>query len=89
MGKAALSPAEEDTWCAEYIRALLLGEDYPIEDRLMKLRDLEGRRFFRPDNQEQCPERDFFLATQTGTFDFVLKVTKTSDGLLKLVKENI
>lgn len=89
MGKAALSPAEEDTWCAEYIRALLLGEDYPIEDRLMKLKDLEGRRFFRPDNQEQCPERDFFLATQTGTFDFVLKVTKTPDGLLKLIKENI
>ncbi len=89
MGKAALSPAEEDTWCAEYIRALLLGEDYDIKDRLLKLRDLEGRRFFRPDNQEQCPERDFFLSTLVGIFDFVLRVEKTPQGLLRLRKIRI
>lgn len=89
MGKAALSPAEEDTWCAEYIRALLLGEDYDIKDRLLKLRELEGRRFFRPDNQEQCPERDFFLSTLVGIFDFVLRVEKTPQGLLRLRKIRI
>lgn len=89
MGKAALSPTEEDTWCAEYIRALLLGQDYDIKDRLERLRYLEGQRFFRPDNQEQCPERDFFLATQTGIFDFVLRAEKTPDGLIKLRKINI
>lgn len=89
MGKAALSPAEEDTWCAEYIRALLLGEDYDIKDRLLKLRELEGRRFFRPDNQEQCPERDFFLSTLVGIFDFVLRAEKTPQGLLRLRKIRI
>ncbi|MCD8036247.1 MAG: 2-phosphosulfolactate phosphatase [Clostridiales bacterium] len=73
MGKAALAPAEEDTWCAEYIRALLLGEDYDLEDKLKRLRNLEGKRFFRPDNQEQCPERDFYLATEVGRFDFILR----------------
>ena len=89
MGKAALSPAEEDTWCAEYIRALLLGEDYDIKDRLLKLRELEGRRFFRPDNQEQCPERDFFLSTLVGIFYFVLRAEKTPQGLLRLRKIRI
>ncbi|GFI62239.1 putative 2-phosphosulfolactate phosphatase [Clostridiales bacterium] len=76
MGKAAKEPAEEDTWCAEYIRALLLDEGYDINDRIIKLRSLEGKRFFRPDNQEQCPERDFYLSTQLGIFDFILKAEK-------------
>lgn len=89
MGKAALAPSEEDTWCAEYIRALLLEEDYNINDRLKELRHLEGKRFFRPDNQEQCPERDFFLSTQLGIFDFVLKAEKTPDGFYKLKKIEI
>lgn len=73
MGKQAIEPSEEDTWCAEYIKSLLEGTNYDIENKLKELRNLEGRRFFRSDNQEQCPERDFFLATQIGLFDFVLK----------------
>ena len=73
MGKAAVEPAEEDTWCAEFIKSLLLDEPYDIETKLKELRYLEGKRFFRPDNQTQCPERDFYLATQLGLFDFVLK----------------
>lgn len=73
MGKKAVEPSEEDTWCAEYIKSILEGTNYDIEYRLKKLRHLEGLRFFRPDNQEHCPERDFFLSTQVGLFDFVLK----------------
>ena len=73
MGKCAVEPAEEDTWCAEYISSLITGTPYNVEERLKELRNLEGRRFFRPDNQLQCPERDFYLATQIGLFDFVLK----------------
>ena len=89
MGKAAKAPAEEDTWCAEYIRALLVGEDYDIEDRLLRLRELEGRRFFRPDNQAQCPERDFFLSTRLGLFDFVLKAERDEAGRLMLKKRGV
>ncbi len=73
MGKRAIEPSEEDTWCAEYIKSLLEETPYDIETKLKELRNLEGMRFFRPDNQEQCPERDFYLATQVGLFDFVLK----------------
>lgn len=73
MGKRAIEPSEEDTWCAEYIKSILEETDYNISSRLKELRYLEGMRFFNPDNQEQCPERDFFLSTQVGLFDFVLK----------------
>lgn len=73
MGKQAIEPSEEDTWCAEYIKSLVDGTNFDIGTKLKELRYLEGRRFFRTDNQEQCPERDFFLATQVGLFDFVLK----------------
>lgn len=91
MGKAALEPAEEDTWCAEYIRALLRDEKYDIDEKLRRLRYLEGRRFFRPDNQEQCPKRDFYLATQKNIFNFVLKAEKEDNTipLYRLKKINI
>ena len=91
MGKAALEPAEEDTWCAEYIKALILGEKYPIKDRLSELRCLEGRRFFRPENQAQCPERDFLLSTSVGIFDFILKAELVDPAypIYKLLKINV
>ena len=73
MGKAALSPTEEDTYCAEYIKSLLLGENYPLQQKLCALRHLEGERFFNPQNQIQCPQRDFYLATTPNQFDFVLR----------------
>ncbi len=91
MGNAALEPTEEDTWCAEYIRALLNGEEYDIDSRLKRLRDLEGRRFFRPDNQEQCPERDFSLSTSKGIFNFILKAEEIDKSipLYRLKRINI
>ncbi len=73
MGKASLRPTEEDTFCAEYIKSLLEGGEYPVEEKLKSLRYLEGKRFFNPENQRQCPQRDFYLSTQIGVFDFVLK----------------
>lgn len=73
MGKAALSPTEEDTYCAEYIKSLLLEQNYPLQQKLCSLRHLEGERFFNAQNQIQCPQRDFYLATTPNQFDFVLR----------------
>lgn len=87
MGKRALEPSEEDTWCAEYIKSLLEHKPYDIKTKLKELRSLEGMRFFRADNQEQCPERDFYLATQVGIFDFVLKA-ECIDKKIPLFKLN-
>ncbi len=73
MGKATLHPIEEDTFCAEYIKSLLENKDYPLAEKTAILRQKEGRRFFNPKNQLQCPQRDFTLATSAGLFPFVLK----------------
>ena len=89
MGKAALTPTEEDTYCAEYIKSLLLEQHYPLQQKLESLRQLEGKRFFNPNNQEQCPERDFILATTPNQFDFVLRATKDKRGFHNITKVNI
>lgn len=80
MGKAALAPTEEDTYCAEYIKSMLLGQNYPLQEKLSSLRYLEGKRFFNPENQEQSPERDFLLSTTANQFDFVLKAIEDKRG---------
>ncbi len=79
MGNAGLSPNKEDTLCAEYIRSLLLDEDFDMESRLASLRTDGGQHFFNPDTQEIYPQPDFFLATRVDCFPFVLKVEK-EDG---------
>lgn len=74
MGKAALCPTLEDTCCAEYIKSLLLDKPYPITEKITQLYNGEGKRFFHPQNQEQCPQEDFTLSTTIGRFPFVLVV---------------
>ncbi len=86
MGKAAISPTEEDTFCAEYIQSLLLKQNYPLMEKLASLRHLEGKRFFNPENQEQCPERDFFIATTPNQFNFVLKAVSDKRGFHRIQK---
>ena len=86
MGKAALSPTEEDTYCAEYIKSLLLEQNYPLQQKLCSLRHLEGERFFNAQNQIQCPQRDFYLATTPNQFDFVLRAMPDERGFNKIQK---
>lgn len=86
MGKAALSPTEEDTYCAEYIKSLLLEQNYPLQQKLCSLRHLEGERFFNAQNQIQCPQRDFYLATTPNQFDFVLRAMPDERGFHNIQK---
>ena len=86
MGKAALSPTEEDTYCAEYIKSLLLEQNYPLQQKLCSLRHLEGERFFNAQNQIQCPQRDFYLATTPNQFDFVLQAVPDERGFHNIQK---
>lgn len=86
MGKAALSPTEEDTYCAEYIKSLLLEQNYPLQQKLCSLRHLEGERFFNAQNQIQCPQRDFYLATTPNQFDFVLQAVPDKRGFHNIQK---
>ena len=89
MGKAALSPTEEDTYCAEYIKSLLCKECYPLNEKLHALIYSEGKRLFQPHNQKQCPKRDFLLATTPNRFSFVLKAEADKRGFHKIQKIDV
>ena len=82
MGNGGVREAREDTLCAEYIRALALGQPFPdIEARIAALRWQGGEHFFNPDTQEIYPEPDFWLCTKRDIFPFVLRVRRDELGL--------
>lgn len=74
MGKAGVTPADEDRICAEYIRARALGEPFDMDEAEKRLRKA-GAHFFDP-AQTQYPEPDFGLCTKFGIFPFVIGVGK-------------
>ncbi|HEX2933993.1 MAG TPA: 2-phosphosulfolactate phosphatase [Bacteroidales bacterium] len=85
MGYSMKHPTEEDTFCAEYIKAMLEGLDADFEAMKQHIRKTSGRRLFEPENQEFSPTTDFDYCLDLGRFNFVLKVEEDG-GLLKLKK---
>jgi 2-phosphosulfolactate phosphatase len=79
MGEEALRPSEEDTFFAEYVKAVLEGKkpDFPAMVEL--IRNTSGRRFFDPANAESEPPRDFELSLDLDRFDFVLRAGRPAD----------
>ena len=69
MGNGGVRPAAEDELCAEYIRALLLGEEIP-------------EHFFDPERQEIFPEADFWRCIEYDRFDFVVRIERDERGLV-------
>ena len=81
MGLMAAEPTDEDTLCAEYIKSLL--EDKPLTDleqRIARLKETDGAKFFDPAQQSVFPERDFHLSVQADTIPFVLRLKQDPDG---------
>ena len=86
MGYNAVTPADEDRLCADYIHALLEERepDFPAMKR--QIRQGTGARFFDPDNLNS-PEEDYHLCLQPGRFPYVLEaVPAERNGLLLLKK---
>ena len=81
MGLAGKVSSEEDLLAAEYIRALILGEDFDIEGRIAHLKDHGASKFFDPDTQDVFPKEDYPLCVDINKFPFILKVSKTNDRL--------
>lgn len=80
LARPGENPADEDELCAKYIKSLL--ENNPtenIQEEIEKLKTTSGARFFLENMQEVFPERDFYLCTEIGKFNFVLKVKKYSN----------
>ncbi len=104
MGLSAERNAAEDELCAEYIRALLLNDDFfrsvqnlsapsgttygptaeqvlpGFEIRRHDLRNQDGRRFFRPELQEDFPEQDYWMCIDYDHFPFILRVGQDDLG---------
>jgi len=78
MGLGGTEPTEEDVLCAQYIKALILGENPNIHAELADLSRTSGHKFFVKNNEAAFPEPDFFMCLVPNIFDFVLKVNTTS-----------
>ncbi len=77
MGWEGRKRTEEDELCAEYLRALILGEPFDdIEKKADDLRYTEGRKFFDPLQQDVFPEGDFAMCAACDIFDFAIRVKK-------------
>ncbi len=89
MGLEAKAETEEDTLCAEYIKSILLNEDFDIASKIQNLKYTSGAKFFDDAQKEVFPEKDFYLCTKLDIFDFVLKIEKMPNGLnfVKKIKE--
>jgi 2-phosphosulfolactate phosphatase len=86
MGYAALYPTEEDTLCAEYIRNGLIDKKTNFELTIETIKKTSGKRLFRPENQAHSPENDFYLCTELGRFNFILRSETSEDNLINLKK---
>lgn len=85
MGLEALSPTEEDTLCAVYIKNLLEGCPTDLKNEIESLKHTSGAKFFDPSQWEVFPHDDFTMCTDVDRFDFVLKLEK-NEGELPYMK---
>ncbi len=80
MGNAGKTSAKEDLLCAEYIKGLLEGkEDTKIEEKLLALKDTDGKKFFDEKQKEVFPEKDFWICIRHDLYDFVI-LCKEEEG---------
>jgi len=83
MGNAGVRPAAEDELCAEYIKSLVEGTEFPdFEERVADLQRYGGDHFFDENRQEIYPKKDFFLCIQYDKFPFVIKIKKDEIGFV-------
>lgn len=85
MGYACQYPTDEDTFCAEYIRNELTGQETGWESMVYRMRHGSGARFFEEKSQMWAPAEDFDLCLDRNRFNFVLKAVDEG-GLLVLRK---
>ena len=81
MGLEALAPMEEDTLCARYIKALLLGEQIDMQNEIESLKYTSGAKFFDKAQNDVFPEKDFYMCTELDRFPFVMRITEGEEGL--------
>lgn len=90
LAREGCNPFDEDILFAKYIKSLLEDKDeIDMNKEIEKLKTTTGSKFFYKENQNDFPEKDFYLCTELNKFDFILKVKKDEKENLCIEKENI
>ena len=74
MGLEAIAQADEDTLCANYIKALLEDKDLDVAAEVERLKGTTGAKFFDHTQNDVFPKTDFFMCTEVDKFDFVMRL---------------
>lgn len=80
---------EEDTICANYIKAMLEEKDYDINSKVEELRHTGGAKFFKEELKDVFPKKDFELCTKLNIFNFVLKYNRIDEQYGKITKIDV
>lgn len=72
---------DEDIACADYLEALLRGEQPPAADFVRRVRDSDFGRRFTAGTWPNLPLADLELAGQADRFDFAMPVRRTGELL--------
>lgn len=78
MGLNGTEPTDEDVLCAQYIKALILGEEPNIHSQIANISKTSGHKFFVKHNEAAFPEPDFFMCLVPNIFNFVLRANTSS-----------
>ena len=84
MGWEGVRRTDEDILCAEYLRALILGQPYDLAAGITRLRKTEGAKFFDPAQSDRFPTEDFYLCTKPDLFPFVLRYDKNAKRMERI-----
>ena len=84
MGYSALYPADEDTFCAEYIKNELEGRKNDFMTMVSTIRQGSGSRFFEAGKQDYAPSSDFDLCLNLDRFKFVIRAFREEGQLVLL-----
>ena len=88
MGLHGKTRTEEDTLCAEYIKALAEGTSFPdLQQRIERLKETDGAKFFDPEQQSIFPEADFHMCVKKNIFPFVLRLKKDPESGLSCMEQ--
>lgn len=83
MGNGGVRPAAEDELCAEYIKSLVEGTEFPdFEQRVKDLQRYGGEHFFDENRQEIYPKEDFYMCIKYDKFPFVIHVEQDVKGFI-------
>jgi len=88
MGLNGIEESAEDTLCARFIKAKLMGENLNIHKEIADLKNTAGAKFFDDNQKVHFPEPDFFMCLVPDVFNFVLKAD-TSKNPIEMIKIEI